>query len=78
MSQASLSVSELTMQIKNELESLFPLVRVRGEISNYKRHSSGHSYMTLKDEQAQIAAVIWKNTGNRIGTELKDSMEVIA
>ncbi|MGB0132144.1 exodeoxyribonuclease VII large subunit [Chlorobium sp.] len=78
MSQASLSVSELTMQIKNELESLFPLVRVRGEISNYKRHSSGHSYMTLKDEQAQIAAVIWKNTGNRIGTELKDGMEVIA
>ncbi|MCF8383006.1 MAG: exodeoxyribonuclease VII large subunit [Chlorobium sp.] len=78
MSQATLSVSELTLQIKNELESLFPLVRVKGEISNYKRHSSGHSYMTLKDEQAQIAAVIWKNTGSRIGIELQDGMEVLA
>lgn len=78
MSQAALSVSELTMQIKHELESVFPLVRVRGEISNYKRHSSGHSYMTLRDEQAQIAAVIWKNTGSRIGIELQDGMEVVA
>ncbi|MCF8216100.1 MAG: exodeoxyribonuclease VII large subunit [Chlorobium sp.] len=78
MSRNELSVSELTMQIKNELESLFPLVRVKGEISNFKRHSSGHSYLTLKDEQAQIPAVIWKNTGSRIGIKLQDGMEVIA
>lgn len=78
MSTSALSVTELTMQIKTGLESLFPLVRVRGEISNFKRHSSGHSYLTLKDEQAQIPAVIWKNTGIRLGIDLRDGMEVIA
>jgi len=78
MCGTTLSVSELTMQIKTEIESLFPLVRVRGEISNFKRHSSGHSYLTLKDEKAQIPAVIWKNTGSRMGFDLCDGMEVIA
>lgn len=78
MSISALSVSELTMQIKTGLESLFPFVRVRGEISNFKRHSSGHSYLTLKDEQAQIPAVIWKNTGTRLGIDLRDGLEVIA
>jgi len=78
MSTSALSVTELTLQIKTGLESLFPLVRVRGEISNFKRHSSGHSYLTLKDEQAQIPAVIWKNTGIRLGIDLRDGMEVIA
>lgn len=78
MSDTMLSVSELTLQIKSGLESLFPLVRVKGEISNFKRHSSGHSYLTLKDEQAQIPAVIWKNTAIRLGIELQDGMEIIA
>jgi len=78
MSDIVFSVSELTAQIKTELEQLFPLVRVKGEISNFKRHGSGHSYLTLKDEHSQIPAVIWKNTGNRIGIALRDGMEIIA
>jgi exodeoxyribonuclease VII large subunit len=73
-----LSVSELTQQIKSGLETLFPLVKIKGEISNFKRHSSGHSYLTLKDEGAQIAAVIWKTTGSRLGVTPKDGMNVIA
>jgi len=50
MAPSILSVSELTQQIKQELEILFPKIQVKGEISNFKHHSSGHIYMTLKDE----------------------------
>ncbi|MCX6178414.1 MAG: exodeoxyribonuclease VII large subunit [Chlorobiales bacterium] len=78
MSIEILSVSELTLQIKSGLETLFPQVKIKGEISNFKRHSSGHSYLTLKDEGAQIAAVIWKTTGNRLAMTLKDGMNVVA
>ena len=73
-----LSVSELTLQIKSGLETLFPQVKIKGEISNFKRHSSGHSYLTLKDEGAQIAAVIWKTTGSRLAVALRDGMNVVA
>ena len=73
-----LSVSELTQQIKTGLETLFPQVKIKGEISNFKRHSSGHSYLTLKDEGAQIAAVIWKTTASRLAMTLKDGLNVVA
>lgn len=75
---AAQSVSDLTRAIKNELESLFPFVRVRGEISNCKQHSSGHVYLTLKDTEAQLPAVIWKSVRSRFPLELKDGIEVIA
>jgi exodeoxyribonuclease VII large subunit len=78
MSTEILTVSELTQQIKTKLETSFPLVKIKGEISNYKRHSSGHIYLTLKDEGAQIPAVIWKNTGSRLGVELRDGIDVVA
>ena len=73
-----LSVSELTQEIKTRLEALFPYIRVKGEISNWKRHGSGHIYLTLKDEGAQIPAVIWKTMASRLSVELKDGMNVIA
>ena len=73
-----LSVSELTLQIKTRLENLFPLVRIKGEISNFKRHSSGHVYLTLKDKGAQIAAVIWKTTASRLAVTLEDGLDVVA
>jgi len=78
MNAEILSVSELTQQIKTGLETLFPQVKIKGEISNFKRHSSGHSYLTLKDEGAQIAAVIWKTTASRLAVTLKDGMNVVA
>ena len=77
-SKEILSVSELTQQIKTRLETLFPQVKIKGEISNFKRHSSGHSYLTLKDEGAQIAAVLWKTTASRLAVTLRDGMNVIA
>ncbi|NTW51759.1 MAG: exodeoxyribonuclease VII large subunit [Chlorobiaceae bacterium] len=78
MNDSVQSVSELTIAIKNELESIFPFVRVKGELSNCKLHSSGHVYLTLKDSEAQIPAVIWKSVRSRFPLELKDGLEVIA
>jgi len=57
----ALTVSEITRQIKLSLEQRFPRVWVQGEISNFKRHTSGHLYFTLKDEGAQISAVMWRS-----------------
>src|SRR5205085_1138621 len=57
-----LTVSELTRSIRGTLETKFGAVWVQGEVSNYKLHPSGHQYFTLKDDRAQIACVIFRNT----------------
>ena len=56
------TVAELTRQIRGTLETKFGAVWVQGEISNYKLHPSGHQYFTLKDQRAQIACVVWRDT----------------
>src|SRR5881398_1666670 len=56
------TVAELTRQIRGTLEARFGAVWVQGEVSNYKLHPSGHQYFTLKDQRAQIACVIWRDT----------------
>ncbi|MDQ7032004.1 MAG: exodeoxyribonuclease VII large subunit [Desulfonauticus sp.] len=79
------SVSELTESIKNVLESNFPFVWVRGQISNYSPVSSGHVYFTLKDEQACLEAVWFRGNqrffsdqqGKSLKESLKDGQEVI-
>jgi exodeoxyribonuclease VII large subunit len=73
-----LSVSELSGALKRTVESAFGHVRVRGEISGFKRHSSGHCYFSLKDENACIDAVIWRATGAAIAFRPEDGAEVIA
>ncbi len=78
MPETVLSVGELTKELKSLIESSFPALSVRGEISNFKLHSSGHVYMTLKDENAQIPAVIWKSSRLKIPFELRDGLEIIA
>jgi len=72
------SVRELTLDIKQRLESSFTDVVVRGEISNYRLPASGHIYMTLKDSDAQLPAVVWKNVRQRERLNLKDGMEIVA
>jgi len=72
-----LSVSELTAEIKDLLETTFPTVWVSGEISNLSRPRSGHCYLTLKDDQAQIPAVIWRSTAARIRFDMHDGLEVV-
>ena len=72
------SVSELSGSLKRTIESAFGFVRVRGEISGWKRHASGHCYFTLKDEAACIDAVIWKGQAGGLAFRPEDGAEVIA
>jgi len=72
------SVSELSGALKRAIESAFGQVRVRGEISGFKRHSSGHCYFTLKDENACIDAVIWRTSAGGLAFRPEDGAEVIA
>ena len=73
-----LSVSELSGALKRTIETAFGEVRVRGEISGFKRHSSGHCYFTLKDENACIDAVIWRSGATTLAFRPEDGAEVIA
>ena len=72
-----LTVSAITALIKRSLEERFTSVCVLGEISNFSRAASGHVYLTLKDDAAEIGAVIWRGTVQRIPFELKDGQEVV-
>ena len=72
-----LSVSELTDEVKGLLEASFPAVWVSGEISNFSRPSSGHCYFTLKDERAQLRAVVWRGAVSKLKFNMHDGMEVI-
>lgn len=72
------SVTEATLRIKQVIEDQFPMVFVAGEISNLTRATSGHVYLTLKDETAQIKAVIWKSTAGRLKFNLHDGLEIVA
>jgi exodeoxyribonuclease VII large subunit len=55
-----LTVSRLTLEIKQLLEGKYSNIFIEGEISGFKRYPSGHAYFTLKDEGAQMAAVMFK------------------
>lgn len=71
------SVSQLSYAIKHCLETTFPAVCLQGEISNCKLHSSGHLYFSLKDANAQIAAIMFKPDALALKMPLKDGMQVI-
>lgn len=73
-----LTVSEITRTIKLLLEENIPTIWVIGEISNFKPHYSGHYYFTLKDENAQISAVLWKTRAAFLPFQLEDGMLVQA
>src|SRR5262245_61677284 len=71
------TVSELSFALKRQIETAFPRVRVRGEISQPSFPRSGHCYFRLKDENAVIDAVCWKMTLPRLGLRIEEGMEVI-
>ncbi len=71
-----LSVAELTRSIRGLLETRFGAVWVQGEISNYKKHPSGHQYFTLKDQRSAISCVIFRNTLPPVPGPLTDGMQV--
>jgi len=73
-----LTVSELTCQVKDLIEGNLPHVVVQGEVSNLVRASSGHVYLTLKDDAAQLRAVMWRGNASRLRFDVHDGLQVIA
>lgn len=71
-------VSEITSHIKVLLESSFPYIRVEGEISNFRPSSTGHYYFTLKDADAVLSAVLFRNRIPQLTFKPQDGMRVIA
>jgi exodeoxyribonuclease VII large subunit len=71
------SVNELNRAIKEQLEGEFPMIWIKGEISNFKPHSSGHFYFSLKDDKAQISAVMFKGFNRNVKFKPQDGMEVV-
>ena len=74
----ALSVGELSGRLKRMVEGEFGHVRLRGEISGYKRATSGHAYLCLKDESAVIDGVMWKGSAAGLAFRPEDGIEVIA
>jgi exodeoxyribonuclease VII large subunit len=71
------SVNELNRAIKDQIEGEFPLIWIQGEISNFKPHSSGHFYFSLKDNKAQVSAVMFKGFNRHVKFKPIDGMEVL-
>jgi exodeoxyribonuclease VII large subunit len=71
------TVSELSLALKRSIEDGFAHVRVRGEISGWKRVGSGHCYFALKDAEAVLDAVCWRTTAIRLALKPEDGMEVV-
>ncbi len=74
----AMSVSELSSALKRAVEDRFGHVRVRGELSGFKRAASGHIYFSLKDENARLDAVMWKGGAARLQFAPEDGLEVVA
>lgn len=72
------TVTQLTREIKHLVEGGMGLQWVTGEVSNCRPARSGHVYFTLKDQNSQIAAVVWRLTAERLKFQIKDGMEVVA
>lgn len=71
------SVSEVSIALKRSVEAAFSRVRVRGEISGFKRAASGHLYFALKDEDSVLDGVCWRGSAGKLGLNPEDGMEVI-
>src|SRR5262249_3591655 len=72
------TIGELTRGVKGLLEEAFsPNVWVAGEVSNLKKHTSGHWYLTLRDKESQLQAAIFRGVNMRLKYDLQNGMEVI-
>lgn len=72
-----MTVSDLNRQIREILEGRFPLLWLRGEISNFKAHTSGHFYFSLKDSKCQVNAVMFRGFNSHLRFRPEDGMEVL-
>jgi exodeoxyribonuclease VII large subunit len=74
---APYTVSELARSVKRTIEGAFGLVRVRGELIRVKRHTSGHTYLCLKDDDAALDGVVWRSSASKLSVMPEDGLEVI-
>lgn len=72
-----LSVSDVNKAVRGTLESTYRLLWVKGELSNFKAHTSGHFYFSLKDSKAQISAVMFRGFNQSLKFKPHDGLEVI-
>ena len=72
------SVSEISSNIKHSLENQFNRVKIKGEISGLTRANSGHFYFNLKDEEANLASIIWRGRANFLEIKPEEGLEVVA
>ena len=71
------SVTELSSALKSTIEDNFGYVRIKGELSGINKHSSGHIYLILKDENAIINGIIWRSSVAKIKIQPEEGLEVI-
>lgn len=71
-----LTVSNFTQLARETIEDVFGDVQVEGEISNFKQHTSGHCYFTLKDKEAQVKCVMWRHTMQSLYFKPENGMQV--
>ena len=71
------SVSQLNRSVRHLIETQLPLLWVEGEISNFARPASGHWYLTLKDDQAQVRCAMFRNTNQRVGFKPANGTQVL-
>ena len=72
------TVSEISFEIKRLCETAFSKVRVKGEIFGAKKADSGHWYLTLKDDNAALSAVVWRGVASSLPVKPEDGLEVVA
>ena len=71
------TVSELNNSIKKTIESRFLYIKLKGELSKITRHSSGHIYLSLKDENESISAVCWRSTVSQLSLIPEEGEKII-
>jgi len=71
------TVSQLNKSIKNIIESSFLTLRVTGEVSQVTKHSSGHIYFTLKDQESSLSAVCWRSNVNKLKIKIEEGSSVV-
>ena len=71
------TVTKLNKSIKNIIESSFLTLRVVGEVSQVKKHSSGHIYFTLKDKESSLSAICWRSNVNKLNVKIEEGSSVV-
>ncbi len=76
--EETFTISGLTLAAKEIIEGAFPMMWVRGEVTDFKSHRNGHWYFCLRDSTAQVRAVIWSKDVQRIPATPDEGMQVLA